>query len=360
MKLYAPALITMLVMTFIVGGIIYSSRGDPLALAQVGTRFLEGDSTGTQGYDGQFCYFIALYPNPRVVQRYLDVPAYRFQRILLPLLVRLISFGNERLIPWIFPIISILAQGIGTWFLSILLHLWNKSYWYALPYGLWAGFSLAIRLDLPEALAFGLVICAILAFEKKHEFIGCVFFGMALFAKEVTILFVVAALIAIIYQKKWHTLLLLLVFSLIPYIAFQLWLRIIFGSFGIGSGGMMATPFEIIPLMGFFRIGYYSLFYMLMMLIVFLPSVIGPAIWGLSASVRRLALLNFDNITISLFLNSLIIFFLPFSTFRETGGLLRMSCGLVLAVILFLAKFNQDRLLKYSFFWIVYNAFLLK
>ncbi len=33
--------------------------------------------------------------------------------------------------------------------------------WYALIYGLWAGFTLAVRLDLPEPLAFALVAAAL-------------------------------------------------------------------------------------------------------------------------------------------------------------------------------------------------------
>jgi hypothetical protein len=360
MKLYTPALVTLFVMIVIAGWFIYSSGGDPLALAQIGTRFSVGDPAGTEGYDGQFCYYIARNPNPNDVKKYLDVPAYRYQRILWPLLVRMISFGNESLIPWVFPILNILLQSLGTLLLSILLSTWNINPWYALPYGIWAGFSLAIRLDLPEALAYALVISALLAYEKKHEFIGSVFFGLALFAKDVTILFLGAALIAMVFQKKWLLLLQLLIISLMPYIIFQLWLRMIFGSFGIGSGGLMATPFEILPLMGFFRIGYYSLLYMLMMLIVFLPSVIGPAMWGVWTSIKKLTSSNYDVVTISLLVNSLVIFFLPFSTFRETGGLLRMSCGLILAVILFVAQNRQKRLLKFTYLWIVYNAFLLK
>lgn len=360
MNRYAPALVTLFVMIIIAGGFIYLSGGDPLTLAQIGTRFSVGDPAGTEGYDGQFCYYIARYPNPSDVKKYLDVPAYRYQRILLPLLVRMISFGNESLIPWVFPILNILLQSMGTLLLSILLSLWKINPWYALPYGIWAGFSLAIRLDLPEALAYAMVISALLAFEKKHEFMGSVFFGLALCAKEVTILFLGAVLITMFIQKKWLVLLQLLIISLVPYIIFQLWLRMIFGSFGFGSGGLMATSFEILPFMGFFRIGYFSLFYMLMMLVVFLPSVIGPAIWGVWTSIKKITSSNYDFVTVSLLVNSLVIFFLPFSTFRETGGILRISCGLILSVILFIAKNHQERLLKYTFIWIIYNAFLLK
>ena len=55
---------------------------DPVGLAQVGTQYSQGDSEGTQGYDGQFAYYIALSPDPEDVAPKLDVPGYRYQRIL--------------------------------------------------------------------------------------------------------------------------------------------------------------------------------------------------------------------------------------------------------------------------------------
>jgi len=51
---------------------------------------------------------------------------------------------------------------------------------------------------------------------------------------------------------------------------------------------------------------------------------------------------------------------LPFSTFRETGGLLRFACGLVLALLLFAGRSQSKRALNYTVFWLALNAFLLK
>src|SRR4051812_40184986 len=56
-------------------------------------QFIWPRTAGLQGYDGQFTYYIArdlLDAKPN-----LDVPAYRFQRILHPLMVRLLSLGQE-------------------------------------------------------------------------------------------------------------------------------------------------------------------------------------------------------------------------------------------------------------------------
>jgi len=65
-------------------------------------------------------------------------------------------------------------------------------------------------------------------------------------------------------------------------------------------------------------------------------------------------------VVLSLFFNALAIPFLPFSTYRETGGLLRFACGLVLAGLLYAARYRMKRLLNYSYLWILLNIFLLK
>ena len=58
--------------------------GDPMKFALVGTRYDPGLQGGTWGYDGQFAYQIAR--DPLGASRFLDVPAYRYQRILYPLI----------------------------------------------------------------------------------------------------------------------------------------------------------------------------------------------------------------------------------------------------------------------------------
>lgn len=55
----APAFVTALAMLALVGIVISRAGGDPLALAQLGTQFSQGDPQGTEGYDGQFVYYLA-------------------------------------------------------------------------------------------------------------------------------------------------------------------------------------------------------------------------------------------------------------------------------------------------------------
>lgn len=356
----SPALVTALFLLLVVGWTIALAEGDPLELAQLGTRFSQGDPSGTEGYDGQFVYYLARDLNPQTVAAYLDVPAYRYQRILLPLIARILSLGNETFLPWVLAILGIVCQSLGTWAVARLLADWGINPWYAMVYGLYAGFVLAVRLDLPEPLAYGLIAAGLLARQRGHSAWSWVLFGLALFAREVTLTFIIAQLVADLVQRRWREVLGMSLGALLPFAIFQGWLWLQFGQPGLASGGDMATSFEWIPYMGLFRIGYESLPYLLAMLVVFGPAVLLPSIWGIIHSGKSWFSGHRNVIVLALFLNALSIAALPFSTFRETGGLIRFACGLILAVLLYGGRFKLRRVLNYSPLWLVLNVFLLK
>jgi hypothetical protein len=347
-------------MSLLLAAVLSSAGWEPLALARIGERFSLEGAVDPEGYDGQFVYFIARDPRPSAVAPLLDVPAYRYQRILLPLTARLLVLGNGAWIPWALPIIGLIAHAGGTWFVSRLLEGWGVSRWYALVYGLWVGFALALRLDLPETLAYGLAAGGIYFNLTGRKPLGWLLYGLAVFAKEVTLVFVAAQALHALRRKAWRELVGLGMGSLVPFMLFQLWLWSVFGRPGIGSGGDFATPFEWLPFMGIFRIGPYSQLLLIATLVVFAPGVILPAIWGLYISLRDLISGKIDLIGFVLLLNAVLIPFVPFSTYREPGGLLRFACGLVLSVLLFAGKRGMRRVLNYSLFWLVFNVFLLK
>jgi hypothetical protein len=93
----------------------------PVALAELGTRYAQIEPSGSEGYDGQFTYYVAMDPRPEAVAPHLDVPAYRYQRILYPLLARALALGQPAWIPWSLILISLIAQAVGTWAVASFL-----------------------------------------------------------------------------------------------------------------------------------------------------------------------------------------------------------------------------------------------
>ena len=131
-----------------------------------------------------------------------------------------------------------------------------------------------------------------------------------------------------------------------------MWRWHVFGSPGIGSGGAKSTPFEWIPLMGLWRIGFESIPALALFIVIFGPTIFIPVIWGIRASAKELWRNRINAENLSLFMNSLLLLFLPFSTVREPLRLLRFTSGFVLAVLLFAARNNLQKPLNYVLAWI--------
>ncbi len=341
--------------------IVVSTQGSPLALVTLGTRFSDGDlqgETGTEGYDGQFVYYIARDPGD--AERFLDVPAYRFQRILLPILGRVLAFGQNDLLPWSLLLVNLVALAAGTYTLEHLLEQYGTSRWYALGYGLSLPALGAARLSLPEPLAYALALGGVaLAFEKRVLW-SAVFFVLAAFAKETTLIMAAGIGLWLLWRRQWLQALLFALISLIPFGLWQIALAQRFGSVGVGSGGAMATPFEIIPFAGIFRIwfeGSFSVF--LAFGLILLPFVVLPTVWGLARVARDFTLRRVGITTLLLLTTAGIMLFVPFSTYREPLGILRFIAGLQLAAILYAAQHRDRRILMYSTFWALTSLFVI-
>jgi hypothetical protein len=354
-----PALVTLCVTAAYVGWRLAGAGWDPAGLAGRGTRYQVPDPTGMDGYDGQFAYYVAQDPDPGRVAAHLDVPAYRYQRILYPLLSRALSLGQAKAIGWALLATNLLAHFAGTWVVAKILS--EEGIWpgYALSYGLWVGLLAGVALDLAEPLAFALVAWAWWARRRQRSVLSAGLLGLALFAKEISLLFWGAALGADLLNRGRRRSAAALGIAGLVFAGWQVWLWRIFGQPGLGSGGAGATPFEWIPFMGLWRIGFISARVLGLYLVAFGPSVLAPAIWGVIAGGIEVIHRRWDAEALALVFTGAAIAFLPFSTFREPLGLVRIASGLVFAVVLFAGTRGLRRPLRYSLFWIPFLAMLI-
>jgi hypothetical protein len=345
---------------------VAKSGGDPLELAKIGTQFSAGISAqagGTEGYDGQFIFYIVR--DPSSAAQYLDVPAYRFQRILLPVLGMLLSFGNVALIPWALLIINLAALAVGTALLEGLLEQHKVNRWYALGYGLTLGTFGAARLSLPEPLAYGLVLGGIVLASRERWLWSAVVLALAAFAKETSLVFVAGYGVYLLVRRHWWTAILFGAVAVLPFAAWQMVLYNKFGAFGIGSGGKLATSFEIVPYMGVIRIlTEGGVLPFILFLAILGPFVILPTLWGLRACWREFQTIRKGEAALRpytslLFFNAALLLFVPFSTYREPLGILRFIVGLQIAVILYAAERRNLRVLLNSTIWVVTLLFII-
>lgn len=361
-KLLRPYIvITVLCLIYCLAVIVIRGQGDPLILMTIGTQYnsdLEDHAYSDEGYDGQFTYYIA--DNPETASQYIDVPAYRFQRILLPMSGRVLALGQQSLIPFALLTINLIALAGGTYVLEQLLLSHNVSRWFAIGYGLSIGVFGSARLMTTETLAYALVLLAIWLYQKDKWQWSAVIFALSAFAKEVTLIFVAGYMLYLFTQKEWKRGILFGLIAGIPFAIWQLILFNTFGAFGIGSGGHLATGFEIIPFMGIFRIiavgdlGVIAIFTAILGIFV-----IPPTLWGLWQCWKDYRNKHWSLLTWLLFVNSAIMLFVPFSTYREPLGILRFIVGLQISVILYSAKNRKKRALMNSTIWFITTLFVI-
>lgn len=349
--------------------IVATNDGDPLILATIGTRFSEGEPNGSEGYDGQFAYYAAR--DPLNGWLHCDIPAYRYQRILYPMLARLLALGQKGLIPFTLPLVSIIALGAGTWLTERLLCRYKMSRWYALTYGLYAGQLMSVRLNLNEPLAHALVQAAILTAEQARwskrdtpdgSGLGwpALFFALAALTKETTLVFVAGYLLFLVARRQWRRTAGLALGVGLPFLAWQVVLWAWLGSPGVGSGGAGATSWEILPFRGLWSVGTIDLRVLGLLALVMVPLTVVPALLSLWATGRDLWQGRWHPFTAMLLANALMMLFLPQSTYREPLAMLRLTTGLVVGTIIYGAAKRSKRILNYTLLWLASLVFLTK
>lgn len=329
-------------------------------------EFIWPTTTGPSGYDGQFSYFIARDPvnAAPLIKAMGDVPAYRYQRILHPLLARLLALGQDALIPWAMVAINLVALAIGTAAMEHLLVAERASRWYALVYGLFGGVFFAVRVDTAEPLAYGLVLLAILVGQRNRQsnrlMWQAILLALAVLAKETTIFFVAGYLAYYSLERRWRDVVRLTLIGLVPFFAWEIFLWLWLGQTGIGSGGALATPFEIIPFNGIWRLNseFGSSALVLVGTIPILTALV-PTLWALWRGVRDVVQRRWHPYVFLMLANAAIIPFVPFSTYREPLGIARFLVGLMIGVVLYAALRRALRPLRYSTFWVLFGARLI-
>ncbi len=366
LKIARPWHIVLGVLLIYLIGVFLTSDTDTNAFVRIGSCYeqcagISGDCPDDteEGYDGQFVYFIAR--DPADAAPCIDVPAYRYQRILLPMLGRLLALGTADLLPLAFVVINLIALVGSTYLLETLLEGLNINRWFALTYGLFFGVVIAVRVSTPEPLAYGLVVLAIWFSQRDQIWgVGLALLGAA-FAKETTGLFVAGFMLYYALERRWWHAVLVGALVGIPFGAWQLYLYDWLGEFGLGSGGANATSFEIIPYNGIWRMAYDedgSLGVFLVLGILFIPSVVIPSAWGLWATIKEFRGGQYHLYTCLFFATLVVMPFVPFSTYREFLGIYRFIVGMVIMHVLYTGLRYPGRPLTYSTLWLVLLLFL--
>ena len=352
-----PWIVVLMVGVVYIALTLWRYDGDPLSFALVGTRYSDSNPQGTEGYDGQFAYYIAR--DPLGGWRHCDVPAYRYQRILYPMLSWLLALGRPTLVPWTLILVNLAALAAGTWFTERLVTSHGVSGWYALAYGLYGGLMAGLRLDLTEPLAYGLVQGGLWAWAEERNGLGAGLLALAALAKETALIAVAGLLLYLLVKGRWQEGLRLGLSTVPPFLAWQGALWVWFGQPGLASGGPMATPFEWLPFRGLLRVATVSRPAFWLLLAVEGPLFVLPTLWALGTTARDHLRGRLHPWATLLLVQAAVLPFLPFSTWREPLAMARLATGLVAATLLYGALRHSHRILTFSLAWLATIALLI-
>ena len=346
----APTLIvTLIIITYTVL-ILAQNNNDPRAFVN---------------YDGHNSYQIAIrfFETPENIAslpadyRYRDeVPnAYRYQRILYPIIARFLALGQTNLIPWALIIINILAISGGTYVTEEILASFGASRWYALVYGLYGSQLVSLRTDLNEPLAHALIQLAILTWMGRRLVWTILFFALAALTKEIALIFLAAFVLSELIKRNWKWVVGLSL-STAPYFAYLLFLYLWRGEFGITTG----RPFNLIPLAGLIDAAEINFLAFILISISIVPMSIIPLIAGFYLGIKSLVNRLYHPFVFSMIFFGLFILILPFATFSEPVAMVRVTQGLAVSLLLYGALVDSKRVLNYSFFWLATNVLIIK
>jgi hypothetical protein len=309
---------------------------------------------GSGGYDGQFVYYIAL--DPARARYYIDVPAYRYGRILLPILARLVAGGAPSRVPYAILYVNLAAVAAGTLAVAAWLRRRDLSPWIALVYGFYPGIYKATINDLTEVLAYGCVAIGMYFLSRgtpRTRYAAIIAFACGILSRESVAVFPIIVGLAMV---SWRAVvdrklsvaapqliggLSVALIPLVPYALYKLFLTLWLGDAGAPS---VLLP-TLVPFQGLYAYRPWDGGELEQIRTVVLPGVI-CGMTCLMALVRR-----GPTASIWLLLANVLLFVILLNKLSYGGidSSARISTGVALAAIYALP--DLDRALGRSRWW---------
>ncbi|GAC1435423.1 MAG: hypothetical protein NVSMB65_09420 [Chloroflexota bacterium] len=318
---------------FIVIGKQFVERSHRSAVIGVDPTYTYSTHAGHYvGYDGQFCYYIAL--DPLNAWAYLDDPSYRYTRIVYPLAARLLARGQPAALPAALIAVNLLALVGGTAAVAAWLVRQDFSPWPALCYGFYPGLFASLQRDLTEPLAYCFVALAVYRLSRpgRWRILGAGgAFALAGLTREVCAVFALAYGLALLWGDGqegsppcWSTAARLLATALLPLALYKWFLALHFGGMG-----KLSTFSGTVPFGGIVTLWPWATAQVIALLGVIVPSLLfaAPVVRLLARGRRPAACWAYLAQTL------LFVVLLADTSYREYNAVGRITAGIVLAAV---------------------------
>jgi hypothetical protein len=196
---WATLALTALLYAGFLGAVLTARKGNLTGLVMAGTLVIDRDSLppgfvvipDQPGYDGQYYYRLARTPftDQRVgVGILLDLPAYRQQRILYPLLARAVALGDPGAIPLALLLVNCVAICVLSWMGGLYARELGAHALWGLVFPLYVGFVTTFSRDLAEIVECTLILGALLCLRRERFLVTGFLLSGAVLTKEPALL----------------------------------------------------------------------------------------------------------------------------------------------------------------------------
>ena len=208
---------------------------------------------GNIGYDGEFNYFIAL--DPTHAAPYIDYPAYRYTRILYPMMAGILGGHDPVMVANALIAINLVMIALGIAVLGAWLRRKGATAWLAAVYGFYPGVYVALQRDTSEIVACSLVIIAIYLYDfgpRGRLYLSALVFALAALSRETILVFAYVWSFGFLLagdgvwsariRANWPRFVLFLAIAFGPLLAWKVFLYVWLGSLGL-QGVLSPIPF---------------------------------------------------------------------------------------------------------------------
>jgi hypothetical protein len=147
--------------------------------------------TGTNGYDGQFYYRLALNPLTHQVTAFhitLDNPPYRQQRIGLPAAAWFVREAFRAPTSLALVLVNVLAVVVVGWAAAAWARQYGRSTWWGVAVAASPALVMALARDLTEPLATAALVVGLLSWTRGRFWLASLAFTVAVLCRETVLI----------------------------------------------------------------------------------------------------------------------------------------------------------------------------
>jgi hypothetical protein len=198
------------------------------------------------GYDGQFYYFMARHPSviltcaSSLTHCPIDASPLREERILYPMTARLLTGGDPAALHVALFLIDFASILLTVLLVGKLCIAAGASRWLGAAAGLFVGEIQGLVRDLADPYAVMWTVLAVYLLRKNRPLLTGLAVAAAVLTREQLVLVLPLLGLPWLAQQRWRDAALFFIPALVPFIAWQSALRVIFGQWGF-SGSVATT-----------------------------------------------------------------------------------------------------------------------